>query len=102
MGVCRHHLLLEALTVSLAESRRRGGRNRHITTVTRRHLLQVLIFSQMVRMLAILEEYCHARRYPVERLDGGVTGALPPPAARPLLRAPPRSTAGSTVTVTRV
>jgi hypothetical protein len=35
---------------------------------------QVLIFSQMVRMLDLLEEFCEARRYHCERLDGRVAG----------------------------
>ena len=35
---------------------------------------KVLIFSQMVRMLDLLEEFCVARRYHVERLDGRVAG----------------------------
>lgn len=33
---------------------------------------KVLIFSQMVKMLDLLEEYCHAKQYHVERLDGNV------------------------------
>ena len=35
---------------------------------------KVLVFSQMVRMLDVLDEYCAARRYPCERLDGRTTG----------------------------
>lgn len=35
---------------------------------------KVLIFSQMVRMLDLLEYYCKAKRYSVERLDGKVVG----------------------------
>mmetsp|Transcript_8034 Transcript_8034/g.14724 ORF Transcript_8034/g.14724 Transcript_8034/m.14724 type:complete len:1068 (+) Transcript_8034:2422-5625(+) len=35
---------------------------------------RVLIFSQMVKMLDILGEYCHMRDFPYERLDGSVTG----------------------------
>ena len=35
---------------------------------------KVLVFSQMVRMLDILEEYCEFMKYSVERLDGKVTG----------------------------
>ena len=35
---------------------------------------KVLIFSQMVRMIDIIEEYCEFRLYPVERLDGRVRG----------------------------
>ena len=35
---------------------------------------KVLIFSQMVMMLNILEEYCESAKYNVERLDGGTTG----------------------------
>lgn len=34
---------------------------------------KVLIFSQMVKMLDLLEEYCHAKHYHVERLDGTLT-----------------------------
>jgi chromodomain-helicase-DNA-binding protein 7 len=35
---------------------------------------RVLIFSQMKRVLDILEEYCRFRAHQYERLDGGVTG----------------------------
>ncbi|GIQ82532.1 hypothetical protein KIPB_003690 [Kipferlia bialata] len=35
---------------------------------------RVLIFSQMVRVLDILQDYCRYRGYLTERLDGGVTG----------------------------
>lgn len=35
---------------------------------------KVLIFSQMVRMLDILEDYIKHRRYPYERLDGRIRG----------------------------
>jgi hypothetical protein len=35
---------------------------------------KVLIFSQMVRMIDIIEEYCEQRVYPVFRLDGRVSG----------------------------
>ena len=35
---------------------------------------KVLIFSQMVMMLNLLEEYCESAKYNVERLDGGTTG----------------------------
>ena len=35
---------------------------------------KVLMFSQMVRMLDMLEYYCRARGYKFERLDGGVRG----------------------------
>lgn len=35
---------------------------------------RVLIFSQMVRMLDILQDYCTARRFGFERLDGRVRG----------------------------
>lgn len=41
------------------------GRNGH----------RVLIFSQMVRMLDILEDYLNYRKLEFERLDGGITGA---------------------------
>ena len=34
----------------------------------------MLIFSQMVRMIDYIEEYCNFREYPVERLDGRVSG----------------------------
>ena len=33
---------------------------------------QVLIFSQMVKVLDILEDYLVMKDYPFERLDGGV------------------------------
>ena len=36
---------------------------------------RVLIFSQMVRMLDILEDYLNYRKLQFERLDGGITGA---------------------------
>ena len=35
---------------------------------------KVLLFSQMVRMLDMLEYYCRARGYKFERLDGNVRG----------------------------
>eukprot|EP01047_Picozoa_sp_COSAG01_P029324 COSAG01_NODE_2007_length_8663_cov_13.801378_3_plen_1886_part_00 len=35
---------------------------------------KVLIFSQMVRCLNILEDYMRHKQYPVERLDGNVSG----------------------------
>jgi superfamily II DNA/RNA helicase len=35
---------------------------------------KVLIFSQMVRMIDYIEEYCNFREYPCERLDGRVSG----------------------------
>ena len=35
---------------------------------------KVLIFSQMVKMIDIIEEYCDFRKYPCERLDGRVSG----------------------------
>jgi len=35
---------------------------------------KVLFFSQMVRVLDLLEEYCEFRGYNVERLDGRITG----------------------------
>ena len=35
---------------------------------------KVLIFSQMVKMLNIIEEYCDFKEYNCERLDGGVSG----------------------------
>ncbi|GBG29976.1 Chromodomain-helicase-DNA-binding protein, putative [Hondaea fermentalgiana] len=35
---------------------------------------KVLIFSQMVKMLDMLEYLCRQRGYPMERLDGGVQG----------------------------
>ena len=34
----------------------------------------MLVFSQMVRMLDVLDEYCAAGRYLRERLDGRTTG----------------------------
>ena len=34
---------------------------------------RVLIFSQMVIMLNLLEEFLTLRRYPFQRLDGGVS-----------------------------
>ena len=34
----------------------------------------MLIFSQMTRMLDILEDYLSLRQFPFERLDGGVRG----------------------------
>merc|ERR1712013_640051 len=35
---------------------------------------RVLIFSQMVRMLDVLSEYMEIRRFPFQRLDGGIKG----------------------------
>ena len=37
---------------------------------------RVLIFSQMVRMLDILVDYLELRRFPFQRLDGGIKGEL--------------------------
>jgi chromodomain-helicase-DNA-binding protein 7 len=37
---------------------------------------KVLIFSQMTRILNILEDFCEYRNFPVERLDGSITGSL--------------------------
>lgn len=37
---------------------------------------RVLIFSQMVRMLDILQDYCRMRQFPYQRLDGSVTNDL--------------------------
>lgn len=34
----------------------------------------MLIFSQMVRVLDILEDYLNYRKYSYERIDGGVRG----------------------------
>jgi SNF2 family DNA or RNA helicase len=35
---------------------------------------KILIFSQMVRMLDLIAEYCEFRTFPYERLDGRVRG----------------------------
>ena len=35
---------------------------------------KILIFSQMVKMLDFISEYCEFRSYPYERLDGRVRG----------------------------
>jgi chromodomain-helicase-DNA-binding protein 7 len=37
---------------------------------------RVLIFSQMVRMLDILEDYLIRKQYPFERIDGRIRGNL--------------------------
>ncbi|CAF0946058.1 unnamed protein product [Adineta steineri] len=37
---------------------------------------RVLIFSQMVKMLNILAEYCKLRRFPFQRLDGSMKGEI--------------------------
>merc|ERR1719348_834725 len=37
---------------------------------------RVLIFSQMVRMLDVLSEYLEIRRFPFQRLDGGIKGDI--------------------------
>uniref|UniRef100_A0A7E5A0P2 DNA helicase n=1 Tax=Panagrellus redivivus TaxID=6233 RepID=A0A7E5A0P2_PANRE len=37
---------------------------------------RVLIFSQMTRMLDILEEFCECEGYKYERLDGSITGSV--------------------------
>lgn len=34
----------------------------------------VLIFSQMTRMLDVLEDFCEGMGYKYERIDGGITG----------------------------
>ena len=39
-------------------------------------LVQVLIFSQMVRVLDILEDYLRMKSYLYERIDGNVRGIL--------------------------
>jgi len=36
---------------------------------------RVLIFSQMTRMLDILEDFCEGHGYKYERIDGSVNGA---------------------------
>ena len=40
----------------------------------RREGHKVLVFSQMVKMLDLLHEYCVVKGLPVERLDGRTTG----------------------------
>ena len=35
---------------------------------------KVLIFSQMVKMIEVIEEYCEYRQFSCERLDGRVSG----------------------------
>jgi chromodomain-helicase-DNA-binding protein 7 len=40
----------------------------------RREGHKVLVFSQMVKMLDLLHEYCVVKELPVERLDGRTTG----------------------------
>ncbi|CAF0823138.1 unnamed protein product [Didymodactylos carnosus] len=52
-------LLLDKLLIKLRESNHR-----------------VLIFSQMVKMLNILAEYCALRRFPFQRLDGSMTSEI--------------------------
>ena len=37
---------------------------------------RVLIFSQMVKMLDILEDYLIRKKYPFERIDGRIRGNL--------------------------
>uniref|UniRef100_A0A0N4ZGI1 DNA helicase n=1 Tax=Parastrongyloides trichosuri TaxID=131310 RepID=A0A0N4ZGI1_PARTI len=37
---------------------------------------RVLIFSQMTRMLDVLEDFCEAEGYKFERIDGSITGQL--------------------------
>merc|ERR1719483_565499 len=37
---------------------------------------RVLIFSQMVRLLDILSEYLEIKRFPFQRLDGGIKGEV--------------------------
>ncbi|XP_043222807.1 chromodomain-helicase-DNA-binding protein Mi-2 homolog isoform X1 [Amphibalanus amphitrite] len=37
---------------------------------------RVLIFSQMTKMLDILEDFCEGMGYKYERIDGGITGSL--------------------------
>lgn len=37
---------------------------------------RVLIFSQMTKMLDILEDFLDGEQYKYERIDGGVTGSL--------------------------
>lgn len=55
MAVSSKFVFLDKLLVRLRENNKR-----------------VLIFSQMVRLLDILEDYLRYRKYPFERLDGGV------------------------------
>lgn len=37
---------------------------------------RVLIFSQMTKMLDLLEDFLDAEHYKYERIDGGITGSL--------------------------
>ena len=37
---------------------------------------KVLIFSQFVRVLDLLQNYCLVKQYPSERIDGGIRGNL--------------------------
>ncbi len=43
---------------------------------TRLLVCRVLIFSQMTKMLDLLEDFMEAEGYRYERIDGGITGAL--------------------------
>eukprot|EP01028_Stygiella_incarcerata_P002081 TRINITY_DN1387_c0_g1_i1.p1 TRINITY_DN1387_c0_g1~~TRINITY_DN1387_c0_g1_i1.p1 ORF type:complete len:1052 (-),score=279.57 TRINITY_DN1387_c0_g1_i1:88-3243(-) len=45
-----------------------------LLTVLRRRNRMVLIFSQFTHMLDIIQDYCHLRGFPYERLDGSVRG----------------------------
>lgn len=37
-------------------------------------LYRVLVFSQMTKMLDVLEDFCEGLGYKYERIDGGITG----------------------------
>lgn len=39
-------------------------------------ILRVLIFSQMTKMLDILEDYLEGEGYKYERIDGAITGTI--------------------------
>ncbi len=57
---------------------------------------RVLVFSQMTKMLDILEDYLLARGYGFERLDGNVGSAVRPPIGSPR-PTPPQNTPRSAI-----
>ena len=48
--------------------------NTHTHTHTHTH--KVLVFSQFVRVLDLLEQYVRAKGFPCERIDGAVRGNM--------------------------
>eukprot|EP00667_Euglena_gracilis_P000178 EG_transcript_178 len=88
--VCNHPYLLQGAEEKLAVARRpspdqvpqlvrvssKMGLLDKLLVRLRQERRRVLVFSQMTRMLDILEDYVRFRAWPYERLDGSVMGSL--------------------------